>query len=230
MHIEIAGESAVIIYFAEDISPAAAAQVSAAFNLLQESGSDFITDLIPSYTTLLVAYDPIKMNSLELTIFLRQVLSAQPVATEPAIEQSALEIPVYYGEEVGIDLAEVSKQTGLGIEAIIASHVSTEYRVYAIGFAPGFAYLGLTEPGLKVSRRKTPRLRVPRGSVALADNQTAIYPSVSPGGWQIIGRTPIELVDWRRSPISPFTVGGLVRFRAIGRDEYLGLGGVLDGI
>ncbi|CAI8187550.1 MAG: Kinase A inhibitor [Marinobacterium sp. xm-d-530] len=230
MHIEIAGESAVIVYFAQEISPLGASQVSAAFKRLEAAPHGIITDLIPSYTSLLVAYDSSLMSSLDITRYLRQQLSDLVVDVDDSADSSVVYVPVYYGEEVGVDLIEVSHQTGLDVNSIITTHTTTEYRVYAIGFAPGFAYLGLTEPQLKVSRRSTPRLKVPRGSVALADNQTAIYPSVSPGGWQIIGRTPMTLVDWSSSPITPFHVGGRVRFRAIDRQEYLDLGGEFDGV
>jgi KipI family sensor histidine kinase inhibitor len=230
MHIEIAGESAVIVYFAQEISPLAASQVSAAVKRLEVARDGIITDLIPSYTSLLIAYDSSLVSSLDVIRYLRQQLSDLVPDEEDANDSSVVYVPVYYGAEVGVDLLEVSDQTGLDANSIITSHTKTEYRVYAIGFAPGFAYLGLTEPELKVSRRRTPRLKVPRGSVALADNQTAIYPSASPGGWQIIGRTPMTLVDWSNSPITPFQVGGRVRFRAIDRQEYLDLGGELDGV
>lgn len=230
MRIEIAGEAGVIIYFGDEISEAVAAKVAAAFQLLSNGSNPAIIDLIPSYTTLLVIYDPAQTCALDCIQWLQRVLSTlRDQAAQPS-EVARLEIPVYYAEEVGPDLHEVAKQTGLSVEEVIRLHTEVDYRVYAIGFAPGFAYLGLTDARLRVARKLTPRLKVPKGSVALADNQTAVYPSVSPGGWQLIGRTPIELIDWSAAQVSPFVMGAVVNFRAINREEYLELGGSLDGL
>lgn len=231
MRIEVAGESGVILYFAEEITPDAAAQVATVYRYLHQLADPRITDLIPSYTSILVLYDVLQFDALRcMNWLMREVGKVPPPQGNSALSESLLEVPVYYGEEVGIDLGEVSQQTGMSRDEIIAMHTAAHYSVYAIGFAPGFAYLGLTHDALRVSRKASPRLRVPKGSVALADNQTAIYPSVSPGGWQIIGRTPLSLVDWNASPIAPFAVGGRVKFVPIGRDEYLSLGGTFDGI
>lgn len=139
-----------------------------------------------------------------------------------------IRIPVYYGEEVALDSTEVEQLTGLAFEEICRLHQSQIYRVYAIGFAPGFAYLGSTAEELHVPRKISPRLTVPKGSVALADNQTAIYPASSPGGWQIIGRSPVEMIDWHREPPMLVKAGDRVEFYAISREEFISLGGDLD--
>jgi len=230
MHFEIASESGIIVYFSETISQQTASCVAAVYAHLETEKPGFICDLIPSYTSLLVIYDCTEIDALGCMHWLKAELTSEVVDDRSEVSSASVEIPVYYGPEVAFDLAEVSQQTGLEESEVVRRHANGVYQVYSIGFAPGFAYLGLTEPCLRVDRKMTPRLKVPKGSVALADNQTAVYPSVSPGGWQVIGRTPIELVDWRSSAISPFTMGGQVKFRAISRDEYLQLGGDFDGL
>ena len=117
----------------------------------------------------------------------------------------------------------------LSINGVIKRHNETVYRAYAIGFTPGFAFLGNTPDELHVPRKTTPRLKVPVGSVAIAENQTAVYPSVTPGGWQIIGRTPVNLIDWGSENLALIAMGDAVRFEAISRDEFLVQGGQLDG-
>jgi KipI family sensor histidine kinase inhibitor len=113
------------------------------------------------------------------------------------------------------------------VNDVIALHSSNEYRVYAIGFAPGFAYLGQVDERIAAPRLATPRQRVPRGSVAIADRQTAVYPAVSPGGWNLIGRCPTRMFDPKATPVMPVAVGDKVRFEPIGLERYLELGGVL---
>lgn len=228
IRLEHAGESGIIIYFGDAISESSAARVKAACSQIRLRFTDYILDLIPSYTSLLVLYDADKIDYLSIMSRLRLLLDEEALNLPAENDSRLIQLPVYYGAEVALDLDFVSHHTGLSQAQVIALHSQQEYRVYAIGFAPGFAYLGLTDDRLRVSRKQTPRLKVPRGSVALADNQTAIYPSVSPGGWQVIGRTPNPLVDWDADPITPFDVGDRVQFRAIERDEFIELGGSLD--
>ncbi len=126
-------------------------------------------------------------------------------------------------------MEDVAKHCQLSMEEIIKRHSEAVYRAYAIGFTPGFAFLGNTPDELHVPRKTTPRLKVPIGSVAIAENQTAVYPSVTPGGWQIIGRTPINLIDWGSKNLALIAMGDSVRFESISRDEFLVQGGQLDG-
>nr|WP_269473309.1 carboxyltransferase domain-containing protein [Kineobactrum salinum] len=121
----------------------------------------------------------------------------------------------------------MAQQAGLSVEDVIALHSATEYRVYAIGFAPGFAYLGEVDPRIAMPRLATPRPRVPRGAVAIADRQTAVYPAVSPGGWNLIGLCPRRMFDPDASPTMPVAVGDRVRFEPISRARFLELGGEL---
>ena len=137
-------------------------------------------------------------------------------------------MPVYYGPEVGLDLDEVCDYSGLSRDEVVRIHSEQTYRVYAIGFSPGFAYLGITDQRIALPRKATPRQKVPTGSVGIAGSQTAIYPSATPGGWQIVGRTPQKMIDWDSDSLALVAVGDKVRFRSIDRQQYLELGGSLD--
>jgi KipI family sensor histidine kinase inhibitor len=136
-------------------------------------------------------------------------------------------LPVYYAPESGEDLERLAANAGLSIEDVIAIHSGGNYRVYAIGFAPGFAYLGEVDERIAAPRLPTPRQRVPRGAVAIADRQTAVYPAVSPGGWNLIGRCPVRMFDPDATPSMPVAVGDRVRFEPVSRQRFLELGGTL---
>ena len=138
-----------------------------------------------------------------------------------------MELPVYYSEESGPELNLISQNSGLSINEIIALHQSLTYRVYAIGFAPGFAFLGQVDDRIATPRLSTPRLKVPRGAVGIADRQTAIYPDVSPGGWNLIGLCPTRMFDPDATPHMPVSVGDEVRFKEITKNEFHNLGGVI---
>ena len=129
---------------------------------------------------------------------------------------------------MALDAAEICAYSGLSWSEVAEVHSQTSYRVYAIGFAPGFAYLGNLDSRLQMPRKSTPRSRVSKGSVAIAEQQTAVYPKASPGGWHIIGRTPISLVDFDRDNLSLFYIGAQVRFKAISRQQFFDMGGDLD--
>ena len=154
--------------------------------------------------------------------------TAVPTLAQAETQQSQLiELPCYYSRETGPDLVMLSQQRGLTEADIIRRHSACRYQVYAIGFAPGFAYLGWVDPALASPRLSSPRLQVPKGAVALADRQTAVYPAASPGGWNIIGNCPLHLFDLTRQPVMPFTVGAEVQFVPIDRAEFIRLGGEL---
>jgi KipI family sensor histidine kinase inhibitor len=136
-------------------------------------------------------------------------------------------LPVYYGLESGPELELIAERGGISVDDVIAIHQQQEYRVYAIGFAPGFAYLGEVDERIAAPRLATPRQKVPRGAVAIADRQTAVYPAVSPGGWNLIGLCPTRMFDPLSNPSMPVKVGDRIRFSAIDRDEFLAQGGEL---
>ena len=138
-----------------------------------------------------------------------------------------IHLPVYYSQESGPDLPLLAQRANLTLADTIALHHSVTYRVYAIGFAPGFAYLGEVNQQLAAPRIATPRLKVPKGAVAIADRQTAVYPDVSPGGWNLIGLCPTRMFNPDADPTMPVSVGDEVRFKAISIEEFFGLGGEL---
>ncbi len=129
--------------------------------------------------------------------------------------------------EVGLDLEDMSTKTDLSIQEIIDIHSNKLYDVYAIGFLPGFAYLASVDKRIAMPRLSSPRKQIPKGSVSIADTQTAVYPQASPGGWNIIGRTALELFDKNLDSLSPLSVGNKVKFNAISKEEFLSQGGVL---
>lgn len=225
--IEAVNEQTLIVYFGDRIDDAIAAEVNRAIYQVKAELGDLITDIIPSYNSMLVSFDLNRTDRFDIIKRIRQALDTDVDATGDDSDSVVVEIPVYYGEEVALDIADVCEKTGLDAEAVIKLHSEREYRVYAIGFSPGFAYLGSLDDAIVMPRKSTPRLKVPTGSVGLADNQTAIYPSSTPGGWQIIGRTPLNMVDWDSESLARVNVGNRVRFRPIDKEEFLAQGGVL---
>lgn len=225
MILHSAGENALIAYLGEETSPLVSAQVQAAALAVEGAlGSDLV-DLVPSYASLLIIYDPLRTDHLSVAHRVREAV-ANSVGTG-ASEGRTVVLPVYYHPEVGEDLLTLAERAGLSTDEVVALHSGGEYRVYAIGFAPGFAYLGQVDKRIAAPRLATPRQKVPRGAVAIADRQTAVYPAVSPGGWNLIGRCPVRMFDPQAEPIMPVQVGDIVRFEAIGRQEYLSMGGEL---
>lgn len=225
MKIEIAGQNAFIVYFADNTSAAVSAQIQAAVKNIQSSMHDCIVDLVPSYASLLVIFDIDRCDHYAVRQQLRAALNNLDSVDAGAGELVTL--PVYYGSESGPDLELIAQRGQLSVEDVIEIHLQQEYRVYAIGFAPGFAYLGEVDERIAAPRLATPRQKVPRGAVAIADRQTAVYPAVSPGGWNLIGLCPTRMFDPAKTPSMPVKVGDRIRFSAISREEYLNQGGVL---
>ena len=225
MKIEIAGENAFIVYFAEHSSAAVSAQIQAAVDNILANMQDCIVDLVPSYASLLVIFDLDRSDPFALRQRLRAALGNLDAVDASAGELVTL--PVYYSLESGPDLEAIAARGNISVDEVIDIHQQQEYRVYAIGFAPGFAYLGEVDARIAAPRLATPRQKVPRGAVAIADRQTAVYPAVSPGGWNLIGLCPTRMFDPEREPSMPVKVGDRIRFSAIDRDEFLARGGEL---
>jgi KipI family sensor histidine kinase inhibitor len=226
MRIEIAGQNAFILYFAEQTSAAVSAQIQAAVDSILGSMADSIVDLVPSYASLLVIFDLDRSDPYAIRQGLRLAL-ANLDGTDAAAGD-LVTLPVYYSLESGPDLEVIAERGNISVEDVIDIHQQQEYRVYAIGFAPGFAYLGEVDERIAAPRLATPRQKVPRGAVAIADRQTAVYPAVSPGGWNLIGRCPTRMFDPASDPSMPVKVGDRIRFSAIDRERYLELGGELS--
>ncbi|PSW11399.1 allophanate hydrolase subunit 1 [Photobacterium sanctipauli] len=226
MRISSVNENTIMVYFSDTVSPATAEQIASALPVIQSQLGQYVVDIVPSYTSILISFDLVEIGLREFTKCLQQAL-VQCSKNAAGAKAKSIELPVYYGPEVALDADEICAHTGLTFEEVIQIHASTRYRVYAIGFAPGFAYLGNTDPRIEIPRKQTPRLKVPAGSLALADRQTAIYPKQSPGGWQVIGRTPISLIDFERENLTLFEMGAEVAFTPIDKATFLDMGGVL---
>ena len=225
MKLRIVGEDALMVYFGDVVDAQTSARVQAATSAIESVMGEDLIDLVPSYASVLILYNPLRTNHASVARRVRDVLSN--VSTPATVECRTVVLPVYYAPEAGIDLESLAERAGLSVSKVIDLHAGAEYRVYAIGFAPGFAYLGAVDERIAAPRLATPRASVPRGSVAIADRQTAVYPSVSPGGWNLIGRCPVPMFDPSAQPCMPVAVGDMVRFEPISREHFLTLGGDL---
>ena len=225
LELHSAGENAMMLYLGEETSPDVAARVQAATAAVELAMGDDLVDLVPSYASLLIIYNPMTTDHLAVAHRVRTCLA--DLGAAGGIEGKLVELPVYYHPEAGADLEALAERAAMHVDEVVALHAGTEYRVYAIGFAPGFAYLGQVDERIAAPRLTTPRQRVPRGAVAIADRQTAVYPAVSPGGWNLIGRCPIRMFDPQANPTMPVSVGDRVRFQPVSRDQFLTLGGEL---
>ena len=225
MRVEIAGQDALIVYFAEQASAAVSAQIQRAVTRINSQMADILVDLVPSYASLLVIYNIDQCDHFEARRQLGEAL--RDIDTTEAVGGELVTLPVYYSLESGPDLEIIAERGKISVDDVIEIHSGGEYRVYAIGFAPGFAYLGEVDERIAAPRLATPRQKVPRGAVAIADRQTAVYPAQSPGGWNLIGLCPTLMFDPSREPTMPVKVGDQIRFERIDRDEYLSLGGKL---
>jgi KipI family sensor histidine kinase inhibitor len=206
-----AGEAAVVVRLGDDIRPAISDRVLALLAVLDARPPDGSIDLIPSYAALLVVGDPLATSTGRLIEDVRAAVAAISARHERPAHRT-VHIPVVYGDDAGPDLADVARQTGLSPDEVVRKHAGATYRVYFLGFIAGFPYLGGLPPELAVPRLATPRVHTPAGSVGLAESQTGIYPVASPGGWRIIGRTPVRLFDATRDPPSLLRPGDRVRF------------------
>ncbi|TBW56057.1 5-oxoprolinase subunit PxpB [Marinobacter halodurans] len=226
MSIEPVSEDSVLIRFGDQLDEQLTPRILAAQARIASQLGDWIIDQVPAYTTLLVVYDLHKVDFRRVVAGIEPILAGIDEGTSaPRDKGRLIELPVYYHPEVGLDLEAVAERAGLTIEDVIVRHSATTYRVFAMGFAPGFGFMGTVDPSIATPRKSTPRQRVPAGSVGIANQQTAVYPSVSPGGWNIIGRCPTQLFSLER--LSLLQAGDRVAFRAISRDEFVDQGGEL---
>ena len=221
MEIKLASVDSVIVYFDNKISLDVSFRVKQYLEEIKKL--EGIIDIVPSYTSILITYD-IFIYSYENLVSILEKIKVNNVSSN---DNKIVEIPVYYGEEVGLDLKRISEEKNLSIKEIIDIHSSGSYRVYAIGFAPGFAYMGEVDKRININRLENPRKSIPKNSLAIANEQTAIYPQSSPGGWNIIGKTTIEMFDKSLANLCPVNVGDEVKFYSISKEEFLKQGGVL---
>lgn len=224
MRFNIAGVDSLIIYFGDKIEEKTANKVKKAYLSIKNLNLDGLVEIIPSYTSIFIQFDIFKYDYESLKNLL---LNSIILDIKEDFEEKIITIDVYYGLETGFDLQKISLEKSLTIDEIIQIHSSKIYDVYAIGFLPAFAYLGCVDERIASARLKTPRTFVPKGSVAMADFQTAVYPLNSPAGWNIIGKTALELFDKRLDTLSVFQIGNRVKFNSISKEEFLSQGGIL---
>ncbi|MCJ8285820.1 MULTISPECIES: 5-oxoprolinase subunit PxpB [unclassified Halomonas] len=197
--------------------------VLAAVDAIRERLGEDALEVVPSYTTVLVQLDIRRLSLGEARARLGEALaSLSPRATE---DGSLHEIPVWYDASVGPELELIAQRAGITADQVIERHCAHDYSVFALGFAPGYGFMGLVEDALATPRLKTPRQKVAAGSVGIADRQTAVYPAPSPGGWNLIGRTATRLFDREREGYTLFKPGDRVRFVAIDRATFEAQGG-----
>lgn len=207
------GDRSFLVELGERISPDVNRRVQQLMQQLQNARLPGVRELSPGYRSVLVVFDPLAITPDHLKARILEIDAAGGTAGLPPAKQVA--VPVFYGGEYGPDLEAVAARLGTSTDEVIRLHTGTIYRVYMIGFTPGYPYLGELPVELAVPRRRTPRTRVPKGSVGIAQRQTGIYPVESPGGWQIIGWTPIELFDPGRPLPSLLEMGDQVQFEAV---------------
>jgi inhibitor of KinA len=224
-NISNCGDNAITIEMGEAIDIITHKDVMALFHQLSKANISGIKDIIPAYTTITVVYDIMEVKRFTDDVahsFIKKEIEKEIGQCDWRNSDSTakVSIPVCYDVSLGIDLAEMSKQKGLKIEQIIYLHTSKLYDVYMIGFLPGFAYMGIVDDKISTPRLGKPRTNVPAGSVGIAGNQTGIYPLDSPGGWNIIGQTPLRMFNLNKEEPCLLKPGDKVKFTAISLEEF----------
>jgi KipI family sensor histidine kinase inhibitor len=216
--IRTAGDAALRVEWPARLEEEISARVIAIGDAVRARWGGLIRDAVVGYHTLTVYFDPLRVDGRWLEDQLAAIAADQ--AAPVVASRAHVEVPVCYGGDLGPDLADVALAAACSEQEAIDLHTSRDYRVFVVGFVPGFGYMGPVDPRLALPRRRTPRTRVPAGSVALAAGQTGIYPMETPGGWHLIGRTPVRPFDETRAEPVLFRPGDSVRFRSITRQDY----------
>jgi inhibitor of KinA len=217
-HFTLASDHSLLVTFGDEISYDYHLAVRRFTHLLQTHAQRVVLNIHPAYASVMVTYDPRKISPTELEQFVRGLVqNIDSVAVE---ETRTVKIPVCYGDEFGPDLEHVATYHNLSIDEVIQIHVAGDYLVYFLGFSPGFPYLGGMSPKIATPRMTTPRIKVPAGSVAIGGSQTGVYSVSSPGGWHIIGRTPLQLFRADRNPPTLLQMGDVVQFIPITREGF----------
>jgi KipI family sensor histidine kinase inhibitor len=223
--ILICGEDALVVEFGHGIDPVTNDRVYALAAAVEASGNTSVVELVPTYRSLLVHYD-LELSSVEdMTGFLNDLVASSAPSDDDHdnTPRRTYELPVAYGGVHGEDLDDVADHAGISADEVISIHSGTDYRVYMLGFAPGFPYLGGMDERIATPRLASPRVRVPAGSVGIAETQTGVYPMASPGGWRLIGNTPVSLFDPNADPPVPFLPGSFIRFVPVSSEEAEGI-------
>lgn len=213
-----ASDQSLLVYFGDEITPEAHAGVVKLLLLLESNPVAGIRNLHPAYCSLLVKFDPLLLSHAEVETVLISFLGRLDDVRLP--QPREVQIPVCYGGALGPDLDDVAGMHGMTPEQVVEMHSSATYLVYFLGFVPGFAYLGGLPDALATPRLPSPRKKVPAGSVGIAGNQTGVYPFSTPGGWRLIGRTPLAIFQTDRADMSLLSIGDQVRFKPVSLERY----------
>ncbi len=219
MRFQAASDQALLVYLGEEIGAAAHERVVKLLRVLQREPVQWIRNIQPAYCSLLIKFDAAAADHAQVQAKITEY--EKRAEKLPGVKPRLVEVPVCYGGEFGPDLEWVAEQRGLAAEKVVELHIARAYHAYFLGFAPGFAYLGDLVEELAMPRLQTPRKEVAAGSVGIAGRQTAVYPFATPGGWRLIGRTPLEMFRKDREPMELVAIGDLVKFRPITRAEFL---------
>ncbi|CAB5111928.1 Allophanate hydrolase 2 subunit 1 (EC [Olavius algarvensis associated proteobacterium Delta 3] len=225
-YFRIAGDCGLLVEYGDAIDPAVNQKVRSMAIVVQNNMPDGVREIIPTYRSILIYYDPLITNPAMLKETLTDLESGLSEIKIPP--PKVVEIPVCYGGDYGPDIEHVAQSHNLTLQEVIDLHSEPEYLIYMVGFTPGFPFLGGLPEVLHTPRLKTPRTLVPRGSVGIANGQTGVYPIASPGGWQLIGRTPISLFSPERSSPILYQAGDRIRFKPTSPSDYQRLSDMED--
>lgn len=216
--IMAAGDSALVAEFGNKIDEKINACVHALAEKIEKQHMDGVKEVVPTFRSVLIYYDMYRFTYQEMKD--KVVLAAQDLEAAGTAKKRIVKIPCCYGARFGQDLSDMEKLTGLDRDEIIAIHSSTDYKIYMLGFLPGFVYLGGLDKRIEVPRLKTPRVKINRGAVGIGGSQTGIYPMDSPGGWRLMGGTPVDLYDPQREEPILLKAGEYIRFVPISIMDY----------
>ncbi|MDR9830090.1 carboxyltransferase domain-containing protein [Vibrio sp. FNV 38] len=226
---QLVSENSVFVSFMESPCRELSQLIGYVAQQLHLRHQSVLMNVTPSHTTILIDYLPHRVSVSEVTQSLSAILH-NLLSTSGALsiaQHEELELPAYYSPEVGLDIDSYEEQ-GISLAQLCECHCSSTYYISALGFSPGFAFMAGLDSSLARPRLSTPRVYLPRGSIGIADEFTAIYPNDSPGGWNIVGNCPTTLYNPNKTPVTPFKLGTAVRFRAISQREFLDLGGRIN--
>ena len=215
------GDCAVLVEFADHLDLATNTRIQLLAQAIRSRHIPWVRDVVPALASLAVHVDPVVLGFADpiepVRLLLAQCLDE---ALTPARSSKQVHIPICYEAEFGLDLDDISQRTGLSVAQVIQRHLQSEFMVLMVGFAPGHPYLGGLAPSLSVPRRSAPRVKMPSGAVAIANAQCVVYPFEIPGGWSVVGRTPLRVFDAHRQRPSLFEPGDQVRFERIDRGGF----------
>jgi len=215
------GDAAVLVSFADHLDLAINSRIQALAQAISRRRPPWVRDVVPALGSLAVHVDPVALDFADPIEPVRDLLAqCLDDASGPARPRTRVQVPICYDDPFGLDLDDISRQTGLTVDEVIQGHLDSDFQVLMVGFAPGHPYLGGLSPRLSVPRRSAPRVRMPCGAVAIANAQCVVYPFEIPGGWSVVGQTPLRPFDAGRERPSLFEPGDQVQFRRISQQEF----------